>query len=156
MNEDEFINTFNSYYPFERYIFKNKHQINYLFDDLVVTEFFVPTTEIKPVTDDNGRLITFTRIPDDEIYVKVQCKGVEFRLAFYDFDRSVREEIRYAFIKDLGGYEFECLYVDHEDMDDLKEALQWQKTIIESKYKVCNIKASCICTDTIELVKQLK
>ena len=49
MNDKEFINTFNEYYPFERYIVKEPKKINYLFDDVLLTELFVPSTEIKPV-----------------------------------------------------------------------------------------------------------
>jgi hypothetical protein len=46
MNDKEFIDVFNEYYPFERYILKNPKSIENLFDDLLLTEIFVPKTEI--------------------------------------------------------------------------------------------------------------
>ena len=49
--DNDFINTFNEYYPFERYIVKEPKKINYLFDDVLLTELFVPSTEIKPCID---------------------------------------------------------------------------------------------------------
>ena len=51
--DKEFVNTFNEYYPFERYIVKEPKKINYLFDDVVLTELFIPSTEIKPCVDEN-------------------------------------------------------------------------------------------------------
>lgn len=142
MNYDKnFINTFNGYYPFERYILKEPKQVNSLFDDVLLTEIFIPSTEIKPITDDNGNLITFTEVPEDEIYVKLKGPGGEFRMSYFDFADHIREEIRYSVILDFGQYEWECLYVDHEDDDDeLKEALQIQKDKIIEKYGSCEIK----------------
>jgi len=60
--DEEFLNTFNECYPFERYIIKEPKSIGNLFDDAVLTEIFVPYTEIKPVVDDNGELLFFTKI----------------------------------------------------------------------------------------------
>ena len=57
--------------------------------------------------------IGFTSINDDEIYIKLICKGecndnwVEFRMAYYDFDNHIREEIRHIIISDFGSYEWE-------------------------------------------------
>ena len=151
--DENFINTFNEYYPFERYIIKEPKGINYLFDDVVLTELFIPSTEIKPLVDENDGFHGFTKINDDEIYVKLKCKDVEFRMAYFDFDEHIREEIRHIFYNDFGQYEWECLYVDHEDDDELKEALQIQKDMIIEKYGSCEIKESCIITDTINLIK---
>ena len=155
-NED-FINTFNEYYPFERYIVKEPKRVNYLFDDVVLTELFIPSTEIKPLVDENDKFQGFTKINDDEIYVKLKCKDVEFRMAYFDFDEHIREEIRHIIYNDFGQYEWECLYVDHEDSEEeLKEALQIQKNKIIEKYGSCEIKESCIITDTINLIKNGK
>ena len=151
--DENFINTFNEYYPFERYILKEPKQITYLFDDILLTEVFIPNTEIKPVTDDNGNLITFTKVPDDEIYVKLRGPGGEFRMAYTDFADHIREEIRYSVILDFGQYEWECLYVDHEDTDELEESLQIQKNKIIEKYGSCKIKENFKITDTINLIK---
>ena len=71
MTEEYFISVFNERYPFERYIFKKPVKINSLFDDLLVTELFIPSTEIKPILDGTGSLMTFTEVPHDEIFVKV-------------------------------------------------------------------------------------
>jgi hypothetical protein len=154
MTDKEFINTFNEYYPFERYIVKNPEKINYLFDDVLLTELFVPSTEIKPVIY-HGGFIDFTRVNDDEIYIKLKTTVGEFRMAYYDFDDSIREEIRRIIISDFGGYEWESLYVEHEEDDDfneLKDVLKIQKKLIEEKYGVCNIKDNFITEDTIEIL----
>ena len=155
MNYDEqFINNFNGYYPFERYILKEPKQVNSLFDDVLLTEIFIPSTEIKPITDDNGNLITFTEVPEDEIYVKLKGPGGEFRMAYFDLASHIREEIRYSVILDFGQYEWECLYVDHEDDDDeLKEALQTQKDKIIEKYGSCEVKNNFEMISTINLIK---
>ena len=160
MMDKEFISTFNEYYPFERYIVKNPKSINYLFDDVLLSELFIPSTEIKPVIYEGG-FTDFTRINDDEIYIKLKCKNecddkwVEFRMAYYDFDDHIREEIRHIIISDFGGYEWESLYVEHEEDDDfneLKEALKIQKKLIEDKYGVCNVKDNFIIEDTINIL----
>ena len=160
MTDKEFINTFNEYYPFERYIVKNPERINYLFDDVLLTELFIPSTEIKPVVYEGG-FTDFTRINDDEIYIKLKCKNecddnwVEFRMAYYDFDDHIREEIRGIIISDFGAYEWESLYVEHEEDDDfneLKDALKIQKKLIEDKYSVCNVKDNFIIEDTINIL----
>lgn len=163
MNDKEFINTFNEYYPFERYIVKNPKKINYLFDDVLLSELFVPSTEIKPVMYEGG-FTGFTSINDEEIYIKLICKDecndnwVEFRMAYYDFDDHIREEIRHIIISDFGGYEWESLYVEHEEDDEcneLKEALQIQKKLIKDKYCVCNIKDNFEIEDTINIINNL-
>ena len=160
MNDKEFINTFNEYYPFERYIVKNPKKINYLFDDVLLSELFIPSTEIKPIMHEGG-FVGFTRINDDEIYIKLKCKNecddnwVEFRMAYYDFDDSIREEIRGIIISDFGAYEWESLYVEHEEDDDfneLKDALKIQKKLIEDKYGVCNVKDNFVIEDTINIL----
>jgi hypothetical protein len=160
MTDKEFINTFNEYYPFERYIVKNPQRINYLFDDVLLTELFIPSTEIKPVVYEGG-FTDFTRINDDEIYIKLKCKSecddnwFEFRMAYYDFDDHIREEIRGIIISDFGAYEWESLYVEHEeddDFNDLKDALKIQKKLIEDKYGVCNVKDNFIIEDTINIL----
>jgi hypothetical protein len=154
MTDKDFIGTFNEYYPFERYIVKEPKQINYLFDDVLLTEFFVPGTEIKPIIHD-GEFVGSTLINDDDIYVKLKTSAGEFRMAYYDFNDHIREEIRNIIISDLGGYEWECLYVEpdeDDDLDELKEALQIQKGLIEEKYGVCNIKDNFDIEDTIKIL----
>lgn len=154
MNDREFINTFNEYYPFERYIVKNPKKINYLFDDVLLTELFVPSTEIKPVMHEGG-FTGFTRINDDEIYIKLKTNVGEFRMAYYDFDDHIREEIRGIIITDFGGYEWESLYVEHEedgDEKELKQALQIQRSLIENKYEDCKVKDNFVIESTINLM----
>ena len=154
MYNEQFINTFNEYYPFERYILKEPKRINYLFDDVKLAELFIPNTEIKPITDDNGNLITFTEIPDNEIYVKLIGPSGEFRMAYFDFAEHIREEIRISVVLDMGQYEWESLYVDHEDNDEkLGKELQKQKRLLIQKYGSCEIKENFNITNTIELLK---
>lgn len=150
--DKEFVNTFNEYYPFERYIVKEPKRINYLFNDIVLTELFIPSTEIKPLIDSEGDFHGFTQVPDDEIYVKLKCDNSEFRMAYYDFADHIREEIRSIIYHDFGHYEWECLYVEQEDDNDLKKALSIQKQLTINKYGECNIKPDFIISDTIKLL----
>lgn len=153
--DKDFIETFNEYYPFERYIVKEPKQINYLFDDVVLTELFVPSTEIKPCVDEEGVFHGFTSINNEDIYVKLKCGDAEFRMAYYDFEEHIREEIRATVIKDFA--EWESLYVDYDDEDaneELQEVLLIQKQLIANKYGECNIniKPNFIIEDTIKLL----
>lgn len=73
-------------------------KVNRLFDDLdlLSTELSVPHTEIIPITNDNGKLITHTSVPADEIYVKCEGNSNEFRLSYFDFASHIRDRlIRY-------------------------------------------------------------
>ena len=156
--DEEFINTFNEYYPFERLIIKEPKQINYLFDDVLLTEIFIPDTEIKPLVDENDVFHGWTSIDNDEIYVKLKCCDSEFRMAYYDFDDHIREEIRHIIYTNFGDYEWQSLYVNYEEeyeYDELKDALKLQKQLITEKYGVCNIKENFHITDTIEMVNNL-
>ena len=140
MDVRDFINVFNDYYPFERYIVKTPKSIVYLFDDALLTELFIPSTEIKPIVLDD-QFIGFTEIPKNEIYVKVKGSAGEMRFALFDFADAVIDDIMCIVISDFGGYEWESLYVDHEDdNEDLKTALLEQKRLIEEKYGECGIK----------------
>ena len=140
MDVKDFINVFNEYYPFERYIVKTPKSVVYLFDDALLTELFIPSTEIKPIVLD-GQFIGHTKVPKNEIYVKVKGTAGEMRFALFDFADAVIEDILYIVISDFGGYEWEGLYVDHEDdNEDLKAALLEQKRLIEEKYGECGIK----------------
>ena len=162
MTDKEFIDTYNECYPFERYIVKNPEQINYLFDDALLCELFIPSTEIKPIIH-NGEFVGSTQVNKDEIYIKLMCKNKcnenwsEFRMSYYDFNAHIREEIRRIIISDFGKYEWECLYVEHEDGDDdnLAIALQIQKQLIEEKYGTCNVKDNFIKDGTIETISKL-
>ena len=140
MDVRDFINEFNEYYPFERYIVKTPKSFVYLFDDALLTELFVPSTEIKPIVLD-GKFMGFTKFPKNEIYVKVKGSAGEMRFALFDFADAVIDDIMCIVISDFGGYEWESLYVDHEDdNEDLKTALLEQKRLIEEKYGECGIK----------------
>ena len=144
MNITDFINEFNGYYPFERYIVKAPKSFVYLFDDAQLTEVFVPSTEIKPIVID-GQFVGYTKVPKDEIYIKVKGPAGEMRFALYDFADAVIDEIISIVISDFGGYEWEGLYVEHEGLDgenneSLREALLEQKRLIEEKYGECTIK----------------
>ena len=140
MRIEEFVNVFNEYYPFERYIVKTPKSFVYLFDDALLTELFIPSIEIKPIVLD-GQFMGFTEVPKKEIYVKVKGPSGEMRFALFDFADVVIEDIMWIVISDFGGYEWEGLYVDHEgDNEDLKTALFEQKRLIEEKYGECTVK----------------
>ena len=140
--DNEFISVFNEYYPFERYIVKTPQPINYLFDDAVITELFVPNTEIKPVLY-NSSFVGYSSVNEDEIYIKVRGNAGEMRFSYFDFSEGVRETIRDIIIDDMGEYEYESLYVDHEDGEpELREMLKNQKSMIIEKYGKCETKKS--------------
>ena len=88
----DFINEFNDYYPFERYIVKTPKSFVYLFDDAQLTEVFVPSTEIKPIVID-GQFVGHTKAPTDEIYIKIKGPAGEMRFALYDFADAVISDI---------------------------------------------------------------
>lgn len=143
MRIEEFINVFNEYYPFERYIVKTPKPIVYLFDDALLTELFTPSTEIKPIVIDD-QFMGFTKVLKSEIYVKVKGPSGEMRFALFDFADAVIEDIIWIVISDFGGYEWEGLYVDHESdengNDTLRDVLLEQKRLIEEKYGECTVK----------------
>lgn len=146
MNADsDFINIFNEFYPFERYIVRTPKSIEPVFDDLILTEIFVLNTEIKPIIYDD-RLVGFTGVKSDEIYVKVKGAAGEIRIGYFDFASHIREAIRNIIITDLGHYEWQSLYVQDEDEDlpELEEMLNEQKSLIETKYGECLIKKDSI------------
>ena len=89
----------------------------------------------------DDQFIGFTEIPKNEIYVKVKGSAGDMRFALVDFADSVIEDIMCIVISDFGVYEWEGLYVEHEDDDEyLKTALLEQKRLIEEKYGECGIK----------------
>ena len=139
--DHKFITTFNEYYPLERYILREPRSTGTTFDDVLLTEFFVPYTEIKPILAQNGSLSGFTEINKSKVYVKVKGPAGEMRFGYFDFSEGIREDIRIAFIEDFGQYEYECLYVDHEDdNNDLKRVLKEEVALIKAKYGECEIK----------------
>lgn len=158
MTDKDFISTFNEYYPFERYIVKNPEKINYLFDDALLCELFIPSTEIKPIMHE-GDFVGFTSINDEEIYVKLKTPVGEIRMAYYDFNDHIREEIRRIIISDFGGWEWESLYVECDEgeyNEDLAQALKLQHTLVKDKYGVCSMKDNFIIEDTIILIQDLQ
>lgn len=144
MTDREFINVFNEYYPFEKYIAKTPKPIGGPFDDLLLIELFVPNTKIEPILYDknNGTkaILTWTKINKNEIYIKVKGVAGEARLAYYDFTDHIREEIRRIILEDMGGFNWQSLYVESGDENSLEDILNEQKTLIESKYGECFIK----------------
>lgn len=142
MNADnDFINILNEFYPFERYIVRTPKSIEPVFDDLILTEIFVPKTEIKPIIH-NDKLVCFTGVKNDEIYVKVKGVVGEMRIGYFDFASHIREAIRDIVITDFGPYEWQSLYVQDEDeeLPELEKVLSEQKALIEKKYEECVIK----------------
>lgn len=138
--DEEFIKEFNEWYPFERYIIEKPQPIGNLFDDAILLEIFIPETEIKPILDENNSVKYWTKVNDEEIYVKIKGPAGVMRMAYYDFASHIRETIRAIFYEDFGSYEWECFYVDHEDREDLINKLSNQKSLIKQNYGVCNLK----------------
>ena len=145
--DKEFLSVFNEYYPLERYIFKEQKSLGNLFDDLYLTELFIPETEIIPIfISEKGSNITFTKINPNRVYIKVKVIGNagtgEIRLGYFDFAEHIREQIRLRFLDDIGQYEYECLYTDYDNIDRLADELKHQKELIIAKYGNCNVKST--------------
>lgn len=148
--DKDFINTFNEYYPFERYIFKEPKSIGLTFDDAVITEIFVPCTEIKPILNPDGSFARFTKLNPNEVYVKIKGNAGEMRFAYIDFNEHIREQIRWNFVEGIGQCNYELLYVEPEDENDnaeLKEILKEQLRLIKEKYGECKIKNNRLISD---------
>jgi hypothetical protein len=145
--EEDFLKCFNECYPFDRYIFEEAKNLGMAFDDIRLTEIFVPHTEIKPILSHGGEFIEYTKIPYGEVFVKVVGLAGEMRIGFLDFEEHIRQTIIETFIEDFGEYEYECLYVDYEDdnNESLEEVLIKQKNLIREKYGECHIKPSLRC-----------
>lgn len=152
MDDNYFINIFNEFYPFERYILKTPRSIEPLFDDIIITELFIPTTEIRPITN-NNELIYFTKVNNDEIYLKINGKAGEMRIGYFDFSDYIREEIIGIVITDMGHTNWQSLYIQDEDEDipDLEELLNTQKSLIEEKYGKCYVKVDTPSTRLIHI-----
>ena len=133
--DEDFLKCFNECYPFERYIFKEPKSLGMMFDDMLLTEVFVPYTEIKPIFNEDGSFIMYTEIPYNEVFVKVVGNAGEMRIGYLDFEDHIRENIRDTFILDFGQYEYECLYIDHEEDGNasLIEVLNTQKALTKEK-----------------------
>ena len=121
--DDDFINILNEFYPFERYIVRTPKSIEPVFNDLILTEIFVPKK-------------------NDEVYVKVKGVAGEIRIGYFDFAPHIRKAIRDIVITDFGPYEWQSLYVQAEDKEfpELEKVLSEQKALIEKKYEECVIK----------------
>ena len=100
-----------------------------------------------------------TKVNNDEIYVKLKCKGTTFRMAFYDFDDRIRETIIEIVLEDIGNLNWQSLYIEYEDgdeeEDELKEILKEQKILITEKYGECDIKSNFKVTNTLSLLEQI-
>ena len=129
--DEDFLIIFNEYYPFERYIVREPKSIGNLFDDALLLEVFVPNTEIKPILNPDGSICRWTRINQDEVYIKIKGPAGVMRMGYYN---SIREKIFNIIYNDFGDYEWECLYVGHEDQEDLKNLLLDQRKKILEKY----------------------
>lgn len=148
--DKEFLNVFNEYYPFERYIFKEPKSLGLAFDDAVLTEIFVPYTEIKPILNPDGSFARFTKLNPNEVYVKIKGNAGEMRFAYIDFNEHIRQQIQWDFVEDIGQSNYELLYVEPENENDnaeLKKLLKEQFRLIKDKYGDCKIKNNRLISD---------
>lgn len=120
-HDELFINTFNVYYPFDRYILKTPKSISTLFNDILLTEIFTP-------------------IQNDTLCIKINGT---IRMGFLDFVEHIREEIRYIVMQDFGANEWQDLFIECDNSNKLREILLEQKKLIKNKYGSCYIK-DCI------------
>lgn len=130
--DEEFLMTFNEFYPFERYIIKNPKRIND--DNALLTEIFVLKTKDTDLDSDENFLCSKYR--DNDLYIKVKGDAGEIRFSYFDFAPHIREEIRRVFIEDFGRYNYDSLYFDSGDYDNqsLFEELDYQRKLITNRY----------------------
>ena len=131
--DEEFLMTFNEYYPFEKYIIKNPKKIND--DGVLLTEIFVLKT--KADTVDSNENFLCGKYSDINFYIKVKGDTSEMKFSYFDFAPHIREEIRRVFIEDFGQYNYDSLYFDNGDDEDnqsLVEELDYQRKLITDKY----------------------
>ncbi len=141
--DEEFIEIFNNYYPFVKYILKVPKSLGFIYDDCVLTELFIPYFEAKPVLDRNGDLSYFTKRNYEELYCKIQGPAGEMRIAYLDFGEHIQETIRFMVIQDLGPENWQSLYVEYDENDyskELESELRLQKKLIQDKYGSVDIK----------------
>lgn len=132
--DEEFLMTFNEFYPFERYIIKNPKRINY--DNALLTEIFVLKTKDTDLDSDDEDFLC-SNYRDNDLYIKVKGDDGEMRFSYFDFAPHIREEIRRVFIEDFGQYNYDSLYFDNGDDEDnqsLSEELDYQRKLITDKY----------------------
>ena len=139
--DESFINVFNEYYPFEHYIVVDPKPINDE-GDVLLTGITVLETEIKPIFNDDGKIVSYTCVSIDDVIITLKCQGTEFRFKYYDFNEHIRENIRDIMIDDFGAQEYEYLYIipPEEESIKLKNVLLKQKQLIEEKYCKCVVK----------------
>ena len=104
-----FLEVFRHWYPYKRYIVENPKPIGLKYEDAVLKEIFSD---------------------EDEVYVVIEGPAGSMRFDLFDFKDHIQEEIRDIILNDFGKYAWECLYVDHEDTDDLDRVLSRQKDLI--------------------------
>ena len=141
MNDKEFINVFNEYYPFEHYIINNPKSINDD-DDVLLIGITVPETKIQSIYNVDGNFVFNTQVSKGDIVVILKYAFVEFTFKYYDFNDHIRDNIRSIIIDDFGAKEYEYLYIEPNEKEsiELKNILLKQKEIIEKEFGYYNIK----------------
>ncbi len=135
--DEEFLMTFNEFYPFERYIIKNPKKIND--DGALLTEIFVQKTKTDIDLDSDENFLC-RRYSDVNFYIKVKGDTGEMNFSYFDFAPHIREEIRLIFIEDFGQHNYDSLYCEDLEDDDndnqslLSEELDYQRKLITDKY----------------------
>lgn len=132
--DEEFLMTFNEFYPFEKYIVKNPKRIND--DGALLTEIFVQKTKTDTDLDSDENFLC-RKYSDTNFYIKVKGDAGEMRFSYFDFAPHIREEIRRVFIEDFGQYNYDSLYFDNGDDEEnqsLSEELDYQRKLITDKY----------------------
>jgi hypothetical protein len=124
---DIFLNIFNDYYPFERYIFiapleypKTMH----------VSEIYV-----KEIPDGDFN-------PED-VLITLKSSDGEIEFSYFGLSNDLQGKISDGFRLDLGYREFEMLYSERECEKELGKKLTQQYKLIMQKYGECHIKENC-------------
>ncbi len=138
--DEDFLSTFNVWYPLERYIFEEPKSLGLDFDDVQLMEIFVPSTKIEQIFS-NGQYMGSTHVHPDDVYVKVKGPAGEMRFGYMDFNSHIRDTIIEEFYEDFGDC-FQYLYIDTEDaeiIEELKCILNKQYTLIMERYGTCKV-----------------
>ena len=128
-----FATTFGNY-PFERYIFEKPQLLDEVFGDVLITEIFESSAELKQNLD------AWPHRPED-LHVKIKgADGRELRLPYLTFSTKSRKRIRDIFRNDLSESVFDDLRKKHENHQELTEKINQQKTLITQKYGTFKVK----------------
>ena len=124
---DIFLNIFNDYYPFERYIFITPLEHT--------KTMHIPEIYVKETPDGD-----FNK---EDVLITLEYSDVSVNFDYFGLSNELKYKLAEGFRNDLGYKEFEMLYSERECKEKLGQKLTYQYTMCIAKYGECYIKKSC-------------